>query len=99
MKKCSSCKTEKEESCFHKNNFKKDGLASECKECKKIVLEFDHISNKNESISIMVKNRRPIETIQQEIDKCEVRCSNYHKRKTAKDFGWYKNKIILSHLD
>jgi len=33
MKKCAMCKVEKDECEFHKNNRKKDGLATYCKEC------------------------------------------------------------------
>lgn len=34
MKKCSICKLEKDESNFHKNKKKKDGLDTRCKSCK-----------------------------------------------------------------
>ena len=33
-KQCSKCKQTKETSCFHKDSSKKDGLKSQCKECK-----------------------------------------------------------------
>lgn len=35
VKKCSKCKTLKEESCFSKHKGRKDGLHNECKECVK----------------------------------------------------------------
>jgi hypothetical protein len=28
--------------------------------------------------------------VKNEIEKCDVRCANCHRRKTAKDFNWYK---------
>ena len=36
MKKCFKCNTIKAETEFHNNKYKKDGLASQCKNCKKI---------------------------------------------------------------
>ena len=36
MKKCTECQIEKEESEFHKDRSRYDGLDSRCKECKKI---------------------------------------------------------------
>ena len=36
MKKCFKCNTIKEDIDFHNNKHKKDGLASQCKNCKKI---------------------------------------------------------------
>jgi hypothetical protein len=28
--------------------------------------------------------------VRAEIEKCDVRCVNCHRRKTARDFGWLK---------
>lgn len=63
----------------------------DCGETDPIVLEFDHISNKIMEISDMVRWGYSIPKIEQEIDKCEIRCANCHRRKTAKDFEWYKD--------
>lgn len=65
----------------------------DCGEDDFVVLQFDHRSraDKYRDVSDMVKNRFSTKKIQEEIDKCDVRCANCHIRKTAKDFGWYKN--------
>ena len=39
MKKCTGCDNEKENSEFHKNSSKKDGLSSYCKECSKLYMK------------------------------------------------------------
>jgi hypothetical protein len=63
----------------------------DCGETDPIVLEFDHIKNKSLNISIMwSRNTSPVKDILDEISKCEVRCANCHRRKTAKQLGWYK---------
>lgn len=62
----------------------------DCGEKDPIVLEFDHLSNKSKLISKMVNDGNCIKSIQKEIDKCVVRCANCHRRKTAKDFNYYK---------
>lgn len=56
-----------------------------------IVLEFDHRDNvdKVDSISKMCSEGRGIESIKKEIDKCDVRCSNCHKIRTAKQMNWF----------
>ncbi len=61
-----------------------------CNENDILVLEFDHVVNKTENISVLIKNRSSITKIQEEINKCQVLCANCHKRKTAKDQKWYK---------
>lgn len=64
----------------------------DCGENDPACLDFDHISGKKtRAVSEMCSHRYSIIRIQKEIDKCVVRCSNCHRKKTAKDFGWYKN--------
>lgn len=61
-----------------------------CGEKDPVVLEFDHLRDKKYNISQMTLSIT-IELIQKEIDKCQILCANCHRRKTAKDFGWYQN--------
>ena len=63
----------------------------DCGESDPIVLEFDHIEKKTKiaAVSEMVRLQRPWEVITKEIQKCEVRCANCHRRKTAKQRGYY----------
>ena len=68
----------------------------DCKESDPIVLEFDHRGNKKSSISNMIsKGYSSIKLLQEEIDKCDVRCANCHRRKTAKERG-YKRFLVLN---
>lgn len=61
----------------------------DCGESDPIVLEFDHVrGEKEQSISKAVTRAWAWERVKTEIDKCEVRCANCHRRKTAKQFGW-----------
>ena len=63
----------------------------DCGEIDPIVLEFDHrdASLKRESISRMI-SKRTWAIVQLEIAKCDVRCANCHRRRTAQQFGWAK---------
>jgi len=65
----------------------------DCGETDPIVLEFDHRDNvvKIDSVGKGVDRMWGIDKLQEEIDKCDVRCSNCHKRRTAKQQNWYKN--------
>lgn len=67
----------------------------DCGEKNPIVLEFDHRDEKEKSYTISKKMRYyKWETILKEIDKCDVRCSNCHKIRTAKQFGWRKYLLL-----
>jgi hypothetical protein len=60
-----------------------------CGEDDPVVLDFDHVrGEKKDSVSRMVGDCRGWDTILTEIAKCEVRCSNCHRRKTAKEKGF-----------
>lgn len=66
----------------------------DCGEKDPIVLEFDHVRGKKfKSIASMV-NAHPWRTIQKEIKKCDIRCANCHKRKTAKTYHWRKAAFL-----
>lgn len=61
----------------------------DCGESNPVVLEFDHRGDKKGNISNMVNNYAWV-NILNEIGKCDVRCANCHRIKTARDFGWYR---------
>jgi len=67
----------------------------DCGEKDITVLEFDHKDRKNKfkEVSSLVRNRYDLETIKNEVKKCEVRCANCHRRKTALEFNWSKNSM------
>lgn len=61
-----------------------------CGETDPIVLEFDHIEIKTNSITDLIQKQKSINIIKNEIKQCQVLCANCHRRKTAKDFNWYR---------
>lgn len=64
----------------------------DCREDDPVVLEFDHVKGKKVcSVSDAVRHGWSIKRLGTEIKKCLVRCANCHRRKTAKQFGWYKD--------
>ena len=73
--------------------FLKNHPCVDCNEDDPIVLDFDHQADKKNGISYMVARKNCLKVIKEEIQKCVVRCSNCHRRKTAKDFGYYKYKL------
>lgn len=62
--------------------YRKSHPCVDCGESDPIVLDFDHLHNKDRSISEAVKRGWSIERLQREIDKCQIRCANCHRRKT-----------------
>ncbi|MEI8270573.1 MAG: hypothetical protein WCG45_04330 [bacterium] len=67
----------------------------DCGESDVVVLEFDHIGKvpKFKAVSSLIRGRYPLEKIIEEIGKCEVRCANCHRKKTAKEFKWFRSKM------
>lgn len=62
----------------------------ECGEADPIVLDPDHRDpcEKTLSISRMWYNGYSWTKILQEIEKCDIRCANCHRRRTARQQGW-----------
>jgi transcription elongation factor Elf1 len=56
-----------------------------------VTLEFDHRdpAEKLTEVSRLIVNRRWPRVLA-EIEKCDVRCINCHRRKTGREFGWAK---------
>jgi hypothetical protein len=61
----------------------------DCGEADHCVLDFDHVRDvKRAAISAMVRDLRPLSDIWAEVAKCDVRCANCHRRKTARTIWW-----------
>jgi len=62
-----------------------------CGESDPVVLDFDHRdpTKKLSAVSKLVQNWGSIKAVEAEIEKCDVLCSNCHRRKTAREFRWY----------
>ena len=68
----------------------RDHPCVDCGEADLVVLDFDHVRDvKIASISAMIRDRMSMELVWAEIAKCEVRCANCHRRKTARTL-WHR---------
>lgn len=70
-------------------------LKNQCKKCGEanpVCLEFHHKirEDKYKSISQMVRENYDWNKIENEIKKCEILCSNCHKKETAYQCKWKK---------
>jgi hypothetical protein len=67
--------------------------SSACVDCSNsdpLVLEFDHRDNSGKLYNIAEMHRLSVSKIKEEIAKCEVRCANCHKKRTAVQFGFWR---------
>lgn len=72
-------------------DYLEDHPCIDCGESNPVVLDFDHrdSNNKRENISSLVRSHRcSWKTIYEEILKCDVRCANCHRIRTANQFKW-----------
>lgn len=68
----------------------------DCGESDPIVLDFDHVdtSTKKMSVAQVLSRGCAEEILLEEISKCEVRCSNCHRRRTAKQFDTWRYRAF-----
>lgn len=76
-------------------DYLKEHPCIDCGERDMIVLDFDHINavDKKYTISRLVSRGAPLSKLIIEIEKCAVRCSNCHRRRTAIQMGTFCFKI------
>jgi Homeodomain-like domain-containing protein len=66
----------------------RDHPCVDCGEADPVVLEFDHLDEKTASISVLLSQTATRKAVEAEIARCEVVCTNCHRRRTAKRAGW-----------
>ena len=58
-----------------------------------LYLEFDHIGLKRKNVMTMAWEGYGQDTIQIEMNKCEIRCANCHRRKTSAERNSYRHRV------
>ena len=60
-------------------------------------LEFDHRdpSEKHAQIALLVSNSRSWTVVLREIEKCDVRCANCHRRRTARQVNSWRHRVFF----
>lgn len=64
----------------------------QCGEADPIVLEFDHREPEHKKCHIHELLSSSLEVLNEEISKCDIRCANCHRRRTALQLGWWLDK-------
>lgn len=71
-------------------NLLQQSSCMDCGESDPIVLEFDHRDPTTKKYTVVEMVGHSISTIQAEINKCDIVCANCHRRRTNKQFGWWR---------
>ena len=58
-------------------------------------LDFDHVRGKKSEIGTLIRRGTSWRIVMEEISKCEVRCANCHRRRTAVSLGHYRSKATV----
>jgi hypothetical protein len=71
----------------------------DCGESDPDVLDFDHLRDKRADVSTLVHSAAAWEVVLAEIAKCEVRCANCHRRRTATKGRYYRTLATIARID
>lgn len=65
----------------------------DCGESDFVVLDLDHRGGKKLAVSKMMGRAYALPTIIAEVEKCDVRCANCHRRRSAHQLGTWRGKV------
>jgi hypothetical protein len=72
----------------------------DCGEARIGTLEFDHVRGiKRMNVSLMINSAMSIDSIENEIKKCDIRCANCHRIKTSDQFGFARSRFQLRKIE
>jgi hypothetical protein len=71
----------------------------DCGESDPDVLDFDHLRDKRDNVSRLAHVAASWEVVLAEIAKCEVRCANCHRRRTARNGRYYRTLATIARID
>lgn len=85
----------KERACAYLGPYLLSHPCVDCGETDILVLEFDHKDRnmKEGEIRHIIQNGATLQKVIREVEKCDVRCSNCHRRKTEKENNSWKLKF------
>src|SRR5438128_4021279 len=71
----------------------------DCGESDPAVLDFDHLRDKKADVSTLIQFAVSWRALADEIAKCEVRCANCHRRRTATKGNYYRTRATIARID
>jgi hypothetical protein len=71
-------------------DFLREHPCVDCGESDPVVLEFDHVRGQKK-FTVGSAVSFSLSVLMVEIEKCEIRCANCHRRRHAKENKWYNN--------
>lgn len=77
-------------------DYLKNNPCIDCGEADLRCLEFDHVKDvKFKNISQIVVDNNSLDKLKVEIEKCEVRCANCHRKRTSDSQNWFKGNFLI----
>jgi len=58
------------------------------------VLQFDHRDRELKTKMVYQFLNASIERMQEEIDKCDIRCANCHMKRSRRQLGWWTDDVV-----
>lgn len=72
---------------------------ADCREEDALVLQFDHLTDKVDHVAWLVGSGCSPLRLARELSKCEIRCANCHRRRTAQVGAWFRARQYLPARD